>query len=347
MGQEPISAVARPDDLVRAARAARLYYVDDRSKMEIASELGVSRFKVARLLDLARSSGIVTVTITGPGSLDLHLSDRLQDRFGLRHAIVVGTSQNDDTLTRRQLGTVAAKLLTEIATPQDVLGLGWARAVLDMASELHELKVARVVQLTGVLTRPDVEVSSVELVRDIARRAQAEPSVFYAPMIVSDTAAARAFLRQPHVKEAFSHFDAVTKAVIGVGGWKPPNSTLYDALSESDREVMGSSRVHADLSGVLLDASGRPVQSPLRDRIIGITPAQLRRIPEVIGIAYGVGKVSAAYAALRGGYLQGIVTHTKFAEQLLEFGDDRPPGRRGQSATPRSSWRRSGGPPRG
>src|SRR6266568_2988562 len=247
MGQGPISAVARPDDLMRAARAARLYYFDDRSKMEIASELGVSRFKVARLLDLARSSGIVTVTITGPGSLDLHLSDRLQDRFGLRYAIVVGTSQDDDTLTRRQLGTVAAKLLTEITTPQDVLGLGWARAVLDMASELRELKVARVVQLTGVLTRPDVEVSSVELVRDAARRAQAEPSVFYAPVIV---------------------------------------------------------------------------------------------------IAYGVGKVSAAYAALRGGYLQGIVTHTKFAEQLLEFGDDRPPGRRGQSATPRSSWRRSGGPPR-
>ena len=337
MGQGPIAAAARTDDLVRATRAARLYYLDDRSKMEIASELGVSRFKVARLLDLARSSGIVTVTITGPGSLDLHLSDRLQDRFDLRRAIVVSTSQNDDTLTRQQLGTVAANLLTEITTPQDVLGLGWARAVLDMASELRELKVARVVQLTGVLTRPDVEVSSVELVRDIARRAAAEPSVFYAPMIASDAAAARALLRQPHVKEAFSHFNAVTKAVIGVGGWNPPNSMLYDALNEPDREVMRSSPVHADLSGVLLDASGRPVQSPLRDRIIGITSAQLRRIPEVIGIAYGVDKVSAAYAALRGGYLQAMVTHTKFAEQLLEFGDDRPPGPGGQPATPRSS----------
>ncbi len=332
MSQESIATATRPDDLVLATRAARLYYFDDRSKMEIASQLGISRFKVARLLDLARTSGIVTVTITGPGSLDLHLSDRLRDRFGLRHAIVVGTSQDDDTMTRRQLGTVAANLLTEITTPRDVLGLGWSRAVLDMATELRELKVARVVQLTGVLTRPDVESSSVELVRDVARRTRAESSVFYAPMIVSDAATARALLRQPHVKDAFSHFGEVTKAVIGVGGWNPPNSTLYDALTESDREVMGRSRVHADLSGVLLDASGRPVQSPLRDRIIGITPAQLRRIPEVIGIAYGVDKVSAAYAALRGGYLQALVTHTKFAERLLEFRDERPAGRRGQPA---------------
>jgi len=323
MSQPPTAA--GPVDLVQATRAARLHYIHDRSKVEIASELGISRFKVARLLDLARSSGIVTVTVTAPGSLDLDLSGRLQDRFGLRHAIVVNTAQRDDTLTRRQLGAVAADLLTEIATPQDVLGLGWARAVLDMASELRGLKVARVVQLTGVLTRPDVEVSSVELVRDAARRAGAEPSVFYAPMIVSDTSAARAILRQPHVEEAFSHFEAVTKAVIGVGGWQPPNSTLHDALSEPDREVMRSSAVHADLSGVLLDASGDPVQSPMNDRIIAITPDQLRRIPEVIAIAYGTGKVSAAHAALRGGYLQGLVTHAEFAMQLLEYGYSRHP----------------------
>ena len=230
MGRGPSTAGASPADVAHAIRAARLYYLGDRSKLEIASELDISRFKVARLLDLARSSGIVTVTITAPGSLDLNLSDRLRDRFGLQHAIVVRTGQIGDIQTRRHLGVMAAKLLTEITTPQDVLGLGWARAVLDMASELRDLQVARVIQLTGVITRPDVEVSSVELVRDAARRAQAQSSVFYAPMIASDTDAAQAFLRQPDAEEAFSRFGAVTKAVIGVGGWTPPRSTLHDAL---------------------------------------------------------------------------------------------------------------------
>ena len=328
MNQAVLRSAAAPDELMLATRAARLYYFDDRSKMEIAAELHVSRFKVARLLDLARSSGIVTVTITGPGSLDLQLSERLRERFGLRHAIVVSTTEHDDALTRRQLGSVAANLLTEISTPRDVLGLGWARAVLDMAAELDDLRVARVVQLTGALTRPDVGVSSVELVRDVARRAGAEPSVFYAPMIVKDAAAARALLREPHVTEAFSHFGAVTKAVIGVGGWNPPSSTLHDALSGPERDLMGRSRVHADLSGVLLDAVGRPVQTPLRDRIIGISSAQLRRIPEVIAIAYGLDKVSAAHAALRGGYLHAVVTHTAFAERLLALSDPKAAPRR-------------------
>lgn len=307
----------RSDELVLATRVARRYFLDQRTKMEIAAELGLNRFKVARLLDLARDRGIVTITISGPGSLDPGLIDRLRERFGLRHAVVVATSAGDDARVRRQLGEVAADLLTEIATPDDVLGLGWSRAVLEMAAHLRRLRVGRVVQLTGALTRPDVEVSATELVRDVARRAGAASSVFYAPMIVSDAAAARALARQQQLVDAFARFDTVTTAVIGVGGWNPPSSTLHDALTAAERDQMRRSGVHADLSGALLDADGRPVATGLSKRIIAIGPAQLRRIPQVIGIAYGVRKVAAARAALAGGYLDGLVTHTAFAEQLL------------------------------
>ena len=307
----------KPDETVMATRVARRFFLDDRSKSEIAAEFGVSRFKVARLLDFARTSGLVHITITGPGTVDLTLSDRLRERFGLRHAVVVSTSAGDDATVRGQLGEVAATLLAEIATPDDVLGLGWSRAVLEMAKHLHGLTVARVVQLTGALTRPDVEISATELVRDVARRAGAPSSVFYAPMIVSDVTAARALARQQQLVEAFARFDTVSKAVIGVGGWMPPSSTLYDALSDAERELVRRSRVHADLSGVLLDADGKPVATALGKRIIAINPLQLRRIPEVIGIAYGREKVPAAHAALRGGYLNALVTHTAFAEDLL------------------------------
>jgi len=39
-----------PAALARAALVARRYYLDERSKVEIAGELGLSRFKIARLL---------------------------------------------------------------------------------------------------------------------------------------------------------------------------------------------------------------------------------------------------------------------------------------------------------
>lgn len=40
-------------ELRDAERVARRFYLDDRTKLQIAAEMGVSRFRIARLLDLA------------------------------------------------------------------------------------------------------------------------------------------------------------------------------------------------------------------------------------------------------------------------------------------------------
>ena len=47
--------------LVNTVLACRRYYLDGASKSEIAAELGISRFKVARLLERARREGIVRI----------------------------------------------------------------------------------------------------------------------------------------------------------------------------------------------------------------------------------------------------------------------------------------------
>ena len=44
----------RPAQLILIASVARRYYLEGKSKIEIAEELGLSRFKVARLLETAR-----------------------------------------------------------------------------------------------------------------------------------------------------------------------------------------------------------------------------------------------------------------------------------------------------
>ena len=82
---------AGPAQLVLAATVARRYYVDGRSKVEIADELDISRFKVARLLDQALATGLVRIEIGHPGSIDTDLSSRLRGQLGLRTAIVVST----------------------------------------------------------------------------------------------------------------------------------------------------------------------------------------------------------------------------------------------------------------
>ena len=54
----------------------------------------------------------------------------LRERLGLSRALVVNTADEQDAAARGDLADVAARLLAEVLTPADVLGLGWSRAVL-------------------------------------------------------------------------------------------------------------------------------------------------------------------------------------------------------------------------
>ena len=310
--------VRGPAQLVLTASVARRYYLDGRSKIEIATEFGLSRFKVARLLDDARASGLVRIEIGHPGAIDIELSGRLMDALGLQHCVVTDTPDEHPVAIREHLGAAAAELLTELITPDDVLGLSWARSVSAMATSVRRLATVPVVQLTGALSRPGVDDSSIELVRDVARVSGGPAYYFYAPMAVPDAATARALRRQPEVAQALARISTVTKAVAWVGAWAPEQSTLYDATGEAERAELAGRGVSADVSGILIDAAGAPVVAALSKRMIGITAEQMIAIPEVIGIVYGVAKVDALIASVRGGLVNSVVTHPTLARAVLE-----------------------------
>lgn len=307
-----------PAQLVLTASVARRYYLDGRSKIEIASEFGLSRFKVARLLDDARASGLVRIEIGHPGAIDIELSGRLMEALGLQHCVVTDTPDEHPAAIREHLGTAAAELLSELVTPDDVLGLSWARSVSAMASRVKRLPNVPVVQLTGALSHPGVDDSSIELVRDVARVSGGPAYYFYAPMAVPDAATARALRRQPEVAQALARIGSVTKAVAGVGAWCAGQSTLYDATGEAERAELARRGVAADVSGILVDVEARPVVAALSKRMIGITAEQMIAIPEVIGIVYGLSKVDAMIKAVRGGFVNSVVTHSTLATAVLE-----------------------------
>jgi len=306
-----------PAHLVLSASVARRYYLDGRTKVEIAEEFRLSRFKIARLLDDARASGLVRIEIGHPGVVDVELSSSLMDALGLKHCIVTDTPDDDPTALREHLAAAAADLLTELVTVDDVLGLSWSRAVSAMATRLRRLAPAPVIQLTGALARSVVDNSSIELVREVARISGGPAYFYYAPMAVPDASTARALRSQPEVARTFSLISSVTIAVAGIGAWAPELSTLYDAATEAERIDLTRRGVAAEVSGVLLDTSGEPVTAPLTERMIGINAAQMRAVPEVIGIAYGLGKADAVLAAVRGGHVDSLVTHSTLATMLI------------------------------
>jgi DNA-binding transcriptional regulator LsrR (DeoR family) len=307
-----------PAELTQALVIARRYYLEGESKLDIAKDFGISRFKVARILDACLAQGLVKVEISAPLQLDAVLSESLRGKFELSQALVVQALDPAQERLRESLGQVAAELLTELVTESDVLGVGWGRTMNATVRHLRSLAPCRVVQLTGVVGEPDL--NAVDVVRTVAGTSGGPVFPLYAPMVVSDPDTARALGNEQSVRNTVSQYDSVTVAAVSIGSWEPVDSILHDAVAPRERTWLRSIGVQAEVCAVLVDAGGSVVAQEFSQRCLSVTAEQLAAIPNVIGIAGGVRKTAAIRAALSSGMINTLVTDSAVARELLGEG---------------------------
>ncbi len=304
--------------------AARRYFLDGASKSDIAAELGISRFKVARLLDEARRDGIVRIEIDAVPEVDDVLSRELAVAHGIRSAVVVRTIDGPEEFRRAQLGRASAMLLAETLEATDVVGISWGRTLHAMVGHLPALPPCSVVQMVGSVPTLELDVNSMELVRRVAERARGPVYPLHVPLIVDSPATAAALRLDPHVEQTMSMFGRLTRAVVGIGAWAPGGSTVRAALSADDARAADAAGAVADVCAIVLGSEGREIRTAgLPDRCIAVTADQLRAVPDVLAIAGGAAKVAGIRAALRSGLVHRLVTNEEAARLLLAGGAGR------------------------
>ena len=307
-------ARAAIDDQLLMAAVAKRYYFDNRTRVQLAEEFAISRFKVTRLLEAAVSSGIVRISITLPESVDADLSLRLREKFGLERALVALVHDTSPHAVREALGRTAAALLSDIVTDDDVLGVTSGRTIDAVARHLTRLAGCEIIQLTGM--SGDMDDNPVEVLRRVAVLSGARARSIYAPLTVATPEAAAALKTDPRIADAFDRFSAVTIAVAAVGSWDPPESRFHDALSAEDQQRLLALDVLADVGGALLDRDGAPVHA-FDDRVLGVSAEQLAAIGQVVVVGGGPRKTEAIRATLRSGLVSCIITDDSVALALL------------------------------
>ncbi|MFI8088580.1 sugar-binding transcriptional regulator [Streptomyces sp. NPDC086080] len=325
---EPAEAVALPApiDMLLAAAVARRFYLENRSKVEIAKEFGISRFKVARLLDTALAHDIVRIDITVPAEIDVTLGRELTEEFGLRHGIVVDLSRTEDNTAGRHqdvrwLGTAAARLLSEIAVEGDVIGLDGSEAADALSEAVIRLPLCDVVQLTGVHGQDLAHDAAIAAVHRTAAAGGGRAFPLHTPFLLPDAVTAAVLRSQPATAATLDRFGQVTKAVVGIGAWDAPHSPVFAALSERERQELREAGACAEMAGQILDTAGRMLPTTLTARTIAVGAAELRGAAELIGVAAGGDGTEAVRAALNSTLLTGVVTDATTARRILRYDD--------------------------
>ena len=314
---ESVGPVDRPG-LVNAVLAARRYYLDGATKSEIAAELAISRFKVARILDDAVRDGIVRIEIDSLPEVDEILSHQLAVAMGIRSAVVVRTAKGPSAFQRSQIGRAAANVLAAALDQTDVLGISWGRTLHAMVGHLPNLPGCPVVQLVGSVPTLELDVNSVELVRRVAERSGGPVYPLHVPLMVESHETASALRAEPHVQRTIEMFPLVTRAIVGIGAWGAGGSTVRAALSESDGAAVDAAGAVADCCSILLNRDGNEVSAAgIPERCVAISAMDLRRVPDVVAIAGGVSKVGAIRAVMRSGLVHRLVTTDETARLLL------------------------------
>jgi DNA-binding transcriptional regulator LsrR (DeoR family) len=314
-----------PVETMTAAAIARRFYVLGHSKLEIAEEFGVSRFKVARILDTARESGIVRVEFDLGMPVDLALSDELRSAYGLNRVLVLerALSQGDRPTVRRHVGALAASVLSDIVTKDDVIGLSWARSVNVMAESVTSLPRVPVVQLCGVQAGMDMRDRSVETVSRMAAVGGGDSYPIYGPLVLPDRRTTEILRRQPGIAETFGQFRNLTKAVVSIGAWAPGESTVYDALAPAERDAIGKRGAVAEVAARLFDGNGNALSTGLAHHVLAVSSAELKHVPEVIALGYTAPKARAVDAVLRSGMVTTLITDEPAAVRVLELAEGR------------------------
>ena len=316
-----MSTGRRQDDEV--VQAAWLYYVGNLSQQQVSDRLGISRFKVNRMLADAREQGLVRISVEHRTSDTLALADRLTDAFGLEEVQVapVPAPTSDQDYERTAVGILAANYLARLASGDRrlVIGVGWGRTLSAMADNLSGLTNRNLtfVSLMGSVTHASRTAPGVVCVR-LASQTGGRAMLLPAPFVADDEEACARILDQRLVRETLTVARHASHAFMSVGECRDGAILFESGLFNPDQMAeLRRNNVVGDCCGVFFTADGSVADIPLNRCTPCVKPSEMGDM-DVIVTAGGVSKAAATLAVLRAGFVKRLLIDEGLARVIID-----------------------------
>ena len=246
----------------------------------------------------------------------------VQEQYGLKEVIVVDSSFDEEQLLR-SLGAATAFYLETTIKNGEYIGISsWSETLLAAANAMQPLSrsvSARVIQILGSIGNPTAEKHAAQLTRHLANLVHGNATLLPAPGVVGSPETRDILLADPFVSEATALFGQITLALVGIGSVEPSRllASSGNVFSGKELHLLKDHGAVGDICLRFFDAWGQPVETPLNDRVIGMSLEQLKSVRRTVGIAGGERKFAAIRGAIRGGWVNVLITDDTTAKQLV------------------------------
>ncbi len=304
---------------------ASLYYYKDATQDELSRRFSMSRAKISRLLKRARESGLVEIRVHQHSTLRQDLEAEFTTRFGIDR-LLVSVDQRSEKAQRSAVAGLVAAHLSNVIADGTVIAVGMGRNVAAVAdsvppSMMSMRRSAMFVCAIGGSVRAGEHMNPDHICRRLAARFNGESETLYAPALVADAVLREELHRNDTVRMTLDRARRADIALVGIGDLSEDSNMVrmgwFSQQEVSDARLSGTI---GDIMGYdFIDIYGRPSGTNMQGRVVGLTTADLIRIPDVIAIASENTKAAAILGALRTGAVNTLATSATNARTVLRL----------------------------
>ena len=298
--QLAIHSTGKQNDADRLrARAIWLYHVEGCTQNDIATQLGINRVMVVRLLADARRRNEVRITISAPLTELLLLEREMETRFGINRVIVAPFADPEGDPVK-VIAAAAGNFISREMKAGMTVGVGWGRTLFNTLPFITgaTLEDFRVVSLLGGIAAAR-RFNPAEFAWQFAELFQGEGFLIPAPAVVDSPETKHALLERCGLSAIFEMADNLDVALLSCGGISSLTTSYRTGyLSEADRRSLIEAGAIGDVLYNFIDEKGNLVEHEVNDRVISVNLTRLRRTPERVLISGGKDKLIAMQAAI-------------------------------------------------
>lgn len=303
-------------------RAAWLYYNQRMTQKDVAEKLGVSRSTVIRMLDEALKRGEVQIWIDEGVGDCVELATKLERAYGLDEAVVVPAADSAEG-TAKSVGLALGQFLTEAVPDDCTIGVGWGRTLTASLASFRPARRERVkvVSLLGGIVQAQHS-NPIEYSWRIASQLGAECYLFLAPLLVDSRETKRSLIEKCGLKPLFELAEAMDIAVVSCGDIGPDSTSLSRGfLPRQVLDELVAAGCVCDTMCNFLDAEGRTIDHPIRDRVMSIDLDTVKKANHIVLVSGGARRAAAIRATIRRIGCNTLITDEGAALAMLELAE--------------------------
>ena len=314
--------MAKQDEQRLLVKIATLYYLEGLKQSEIAQSLSLSQSFVSRAITRCQKEGLVKISVIQPSNIFLNIEKGIEERYGIKQAIVVDVAEDASDMTlKRAIGSAAAHFIETRLRPNDLVGISsWSSTIRAMVDDVHprNLKASGVIQLLGGVG-PNGNVQATILTQTLAQQLNCQAWLLPAQSIEGSTEEKARLIASQDVAEVIARFDEVNIAIVGIGILEPSQllKTSGNYYQAEMLELLAERGAVGDICLHYYDKDGAPVLADHEDPVIGMALEKMKKCPNVVALAGGADKVGAIKGALKGGYVDVLITDYHTARRLV------------------------------